>query len=120
MLPVAPGRFSTTNCWASLSASAAATARVRRSVLMPAANGQITVTGRVGQGNGDDVGSARDATDDARTYAATTAAAKDLLNLLSIASQRRAPWASRYWPLLRGAARPRNGAHASANAKQAR
>src|SRR6186713_1826531 len=40
-----------TNCWPSALLSAVATARVRMSVLMPGGNGQITVTGRVGQGS---------------------------------------------------------------------
>ena len=40
-----------TNCWPSALLSAVATARVRMSVLMPGGNGQITVTGRIGQGS---------------------------------------------------------------------
>ena len=40
-----------TNCWPSALLSAVATARVRMSVLMPGGNGQITVTGRTGQGS---------------------------------------------------------------------
>src|SRR4029078_759937 len=40
-----------TNCWPSALLRAVATARVRMSVLMPGGNGQITVTGRTGQGS---------------------------------------------------------------------
>src|SRR6476619_8082693 len=40
-----------TNCWPSASLSAVATARLTMSVLMPGGNGQITVTGRTGQGS---------------------------------------------------------------------
>jgi hypothetical protein len=82
MFPLAPGRFSTT----SFSPSAAATARASRSVLMPAANGQMMVTGRVGQAAaaGSDVdGSAARAGAAAIIHAAVVATAKCLNNARS-------------------------------------
>src|ERR1700712_5351870 len=47
MLPPAPGLFSTTNCWPNSSEILAATTRARMSVVPPAANGTISLTGRV-------------------------------------------------------------------------
>jgi hypothetical protein len=72
---------------------------------MPAANGQMTATWRVGH----DVGSAGDAGDDASTYAARTAAATNLFNLLSIAARSVRALGIRYWPLLRSVASPPTG-----------
>jgi hypothetical protein len=77
---------------------------------MPAANGQITVTGRVGQSNGDDVGSALDASDDARTDAARTTADKDLFNLFSIAAG-----STRGHPILATASRRRKATQGHKN-----
>ena len=47
MLPPAPGRFSTTNGWPSVSVSFCAVARARMSVVPPAGNGTTTRTGLV-------------------------------------------------------------------------
>ena len=78
ILPLAPGRFSMTNCCPSASLRAAATARVRMSVLMPGGNGQITVTGRVGHGSAASTGVG------ARRQAITIQTAADLTKVGSL------------------------------------
>ena len=49
MLPLAPARFSTTNCWPSRVVNFCASRRLTTSVAEPAGNGTISRTGRSGQ-----------------------------------------------------------------------
>src|SRR4051812_23011488 len=49
MLPDAPERLSTTNCWPSVSARPCAMMRATISVAPPGANGTIILTGLIGQ-----------------------------------------------------------------------
>src|SRR3989442_4381466 len=49
MLPPAPARFSTTNCWPKALESSGAIARARMSVVPPGAKGTTILTGLVGQ-----------------------------------------------------------------------
>ena len=49
VLPLAPGRFSTTNGWPSLACRRSATMRATLSGVEPAVNGTTTVTLRAGQ-----------------------------------------------------------------------
>ena len=49
MLPPAPARLSTMNCWPKALVSSGASARARMSVVPPAANGTTMRTGLVGQ-----------------------------------------------------------------------
>src|SRR5580704_18090539 len=58
MLPVAPGRSSTMKFWPNRWLSDALINRISVSVLVPAANGHRTVTGRVGHGSAARAGAA--------------------------------------------------------------
>src|SRR5580700_7993603 len=58
ILPFAPGRFSTMKFWPRRALSDAVTNRMSVSVLVPAANGQSTVTGRAGHGSAASAGPA--------------------------------------------------------------
>ena len=72
MLPLAPGRLSTTTGWPSRSCSGVATRRARMSVGPPAGSGTIIRIGRVGYGP--DCANASIAGNDSATQPAATVA----------------------------------------------